>query len=422
MQVGMAKAAGIALSREVPQLVADARLQAAITRDLSLHRLPRFRGVRGYATSESQANRINELRRKSDGLKEIPLGAHEAEAWIQHLSLKRRLESITKLKLEAGDIVQLVGGPIFEVTSIREDGRVQFKGGRGSGAWPDELTIKCRRDEGSATAIQLRSAARNAAARRAVADGWSLAKSAELAQYLAIEPLTEDDVVQLESCINAAKDEKPIQELLTMKPHILGSLPGGTDRYCIPKQRLGIEHVTDFLLCHGDSLGANWTLVELETPRSSVTIKSSNQLEKHARTGLAQIADWRRWLESNLDPARRRKRDHGLGLIDIPPSPPGIVLVGRRDLLLENSEGVRKSIRANDRVEIHTYDWLLERLRNILHFSGPPAANPYLIQRPEDESAGISAPMPPEIDEVNRMLGLMEGSSSSRARPPDRSA
>lgn len=113
---------------------------------------------------------------------------------------------------------------------------------------------------------------------------WSLAKRRELTPYLITEALSEDDVVQLEDIINSAEDERSIQEFLAQKPHILGSLLGGDERYSIPKQKLGTEYVTDFLLCHADSLGANWTLVELETPRSSVTIKSSNELESmHVR-------------------------------------------------------------------------------------------------------------------------------------------
>ena len=83
-----------------------------------------------------------------------------------------------------------------------------------------------------------------------------------------------------------------------------------------------------------------------------MTIKSSNQLEQHARAGLAQIAEWRRWLEDNIDYARRRRKENGLGLIDISPSAPGIVLVGRRDLLLDNNQGIRKTVRSENNVEI----------------------------------------------------------------------
>jgi hypothetical protein len=282
-QLKMGKVAGLAFGPGIPRLVADAQLQWAISKDLSLNRLPRFRGVRGYVTQESQAIRIEGLRKKSEEPKVVPMEAHEAEAWIQHLSLKRRIESIRKLKPNSGDLVEL-GGRIVEVASIGEDGRVFFRGGRGSGAWPDKLKLKFRKNDASVEATNARKEARNAAAKKMQVEEWSLAKRRELTPYLVTEALSEDDVVQLEDIINSAEDERSIQEFLAQKPHILGSLLGGDERYSIPKQKLGTEYVTDFLLCHADSLGANWTLVELETPRSSVTIKSSNELESmHVR-------------------------------------------------------------------------------------------------------------------------------------------
>lgn len=389
LQSRLAKAAGVPLPQTVPRLVADARLQLAISRDLGLHRLPRFRGVRGVTTTESQAARIRELQEQGKAPLTIPADTHEAEAWIQHLALNRRLESITRLQLDAGDIVQVSTGVVAEVASIREDGRINFKGGRGSGAWPDLLRVRCRRDDVSARGEQWRARARNAAARRAESHEWSLQKAHELSEYLTQEWVTEDEIVQLELCVGRATDEKPIQEFLAGKPHILASLLGGTERYCIPKQRLGKHYVPDFLICHADSSGAHWTLVELETPVSTITLKRGDDLERHARMGVSQIHQWRRWLETNLATARISKREDGLGLVDMPTSPRGLVLVGRRELMGLGNERVRRTFALEQRVDIHTYDWLVEVLRASRRIGGPPGANPHLIHEGNDSAAPL---------------------------------
>jgi hypothetical protein len=136
-------------------------------------------------------------------------------------------------------------------------------------------------------------------------------------------------LVRLEGCIEQANEEKPIQEFLEAHRQVLASLLGGNERYCIPKPRLGKHYVPDFLLCYADSTGAHWIMVELETPRSTVALTSGVELEHHARQGVAQIHQWRRWLDGNLATARASTREDGLGLIDISPQSRGLVLVGR---------------------------------------------------------------------------------------------
>jgi hypothetical protein len=126
-------------------------------------------------------------------------------------------------------------------------------------------------------------------------------------------------------------------------------------------------------------------LVELETPKSTVTLKGSNELEHHARKGVSQISEWREWLQNNLDMARRERRHDGLGLIDIRPQSEGLVLVGRRSLLQDNTHTVRNTFREQNRIRIHTYDWLVEQLNGILSFVGPPRTSPYVIRPLRDD-------------------------------------
>jgi hypothetical protein len=147
------------------------------------------------------------------------------------------------------------------------------------------------------------------------------------------------------------------------------------------------KYVPDFLACDTDSLGLRWLLVELETPQSSITLSTKNELEAGARHGVAQIREWREWLQNNIDMARRPVEQDGLGLADIRPRSEGLVLVGRRAVLNDNAGAVRHPYREDDRIRIHTYDWLVESLFGILAFSGPPRASPHVI-RPLREPTG----------------------------------
>jgi hypothetical protein len=208
-----------------------------------------------------------------------------------------------------------------------------------------------------------------------------LTRHRDLAPFHTPAGATIDQVDELERVIEGARDEKSIQTFLKSHPELLASLVRGPDRYVVPHPRLGDEYVPDFVVADADSNGVRWVLVEIETPRSTTTIKSQNLLEKHARIGLGQIQDWRTWLERNLHKARSPRSEGGLGLYDISPRADGYLIVGREHLLHENAGVVRQPIASESRVEIMTYDRLLRRLRAAIRFGGVPAANTALFQR-----------------------------------------
>jgi hypothetical protein len=164
------------------------------------------------------------------------------------------------------------------------------------------------------------------------------------------------------------------------RPQILAALVGGRSRFVVPRPNLGGKLIPDFLIADVDSGGINWVLVELETPGSGVTLKGDSLLEKHSRKGVSQVIDWRRWIENNLDVARRSRRDGGLGLPNISSRSKGLVLVGRRARLGDNASDVRRPISDDQRIDVHTYDFLLDRLEGALGYQGPSGTNPYLIQ------------------------------------------
>ncbi len=362
-QKALAVIADIQIPEDLPQLVAKLRLQTALSRDLGL---PSGR-VTASECTEGQLNLIAKLRWDSN-IKVDPADWREASAWIYYFTLKARGRALEQSQIEAGDIVEVVGseGRFEEVSSIGSDGRIHFKGGAGAGAWPDKVTVQCNRSDESPRARELKQKASNQAALRGRASGWSGDKHRELAEFEVKSPLTMEDVEELREVIEAADDEKPIQEFIESRPQILGALLGGNLQFCLPRASFAGKYVPDFLMSDVDSLGVRWVLVELETPISSVTLKNANEFEQHARKGISQIREWREWLQNNTDIARRSKRNDGLGLVDIRAQSEGLVLVGRRARLHENTHTVRNPIREENRIRVQTYDWLLEQLEGIL--------------------------------------------------------
>ena len=281
-----------------------------------------------------------------------PENRTEADAWIAFLRLKRREQALKNLKLMTGDIVEVDGADqANEVSSIGSNGRVYFKGSTSGGTWPDQLTVLCRKDDDTEQGRDLKRKAASTAALRARVDSWTLAKRGELLRFEVDAPLTLQTVEELERAIERAQDESPIQAFIEEHPETLAALLGGSDRFVLPRRSLGGKYVPDFLVSDADSLGIRWVLVELETPQSSLTLGAQNELDKFARRGVTQIREWREWLQNNLDTARRPTSKDGLGLIDIRPMSEGLVLVGRRNLLNENSGAVRAPLREQMQIQ-----------------------------------------------------------------------
>jgi len=369
----LARIAGIELPETLPAIVAGARLQNALARTLGLSV--------DRASTDLQLDVLDELEANRNWA-DLRLTYREANAWISYFRLLSRQQSLEALQIETGDVVELVNNDndtLFQVSSISDEGRLYFRGRHS--AWPDQVAIRARRVDTGEAARDARRSAANQAAERDNNNLWSLTKQAELRNFEARKVLTTEDVEYLRNVIDNARDEKPIQALVQKRPQLLTSLLGGSARYCIPQVRFGAERVADFLICDVDSLGVRWIFVELETPRSNVTLRRSNQLDSYARKGVSQVVEWREWLRNNLSYARQPKRESGLGLPDIRPDSDGLVLVGRRARLKENSAQVRNPTHEQNNILVHTYDWWLERLEGVVAFHGPWASNPYILHR-----------------------------------------
>jgi len=130
------------MTLHMPRIVAAATLRLALAEELNL---PAPRPI-----SDRYKARLQILQRSSDP-SISPQTEEEAEAWVTYLRLVRRRESLSRLKLHEGDIVETKAGEVAEVSSIGQDGRVSFKGGRGFGSWPDLISVV---REGMSTLMQ----------------------------------------------------------------------------------------------------------------------------------------------------------------------------------------------------------------------------------------------------------------------------
>lgn len=141
--------------------------------------------------------------------------------------------------------------------------------------------------------------------------------------------LTPQDLTRLEAAVTHARSESDMQKFLDANPEFLTQhLRGGHGRWVISQQKLGCQYVTDFILGERSSIGMEWHPLELESPTAKLFTRAGDATAtlNHA---IRQILDWRRWLSDNLDYARRPLDQNGLGLVDVHPNSPAMIMMGR---------------------------------------------------------------------------------------------
>ena len=371
-QLALADKMGIRISPTTPRIVAAAILRVVLE------------PVTGNNITSSPVERFEEqlasLRQDSDPAID-PANGEEARAWIEYLYLVRRREALARLQLCEGDIVRTPNHEVAQVSSIGVDGRVYFTGGLGQSSWPDLVEeVLARADDYSTAADCLRKRAADMAAHRRQRARFSAAKEAALSDCAVTGIPTIAEIDELERVVDGAEDERPIQSFLSGHQHMLACLLGDRLRYSVALPRLGSQYVPDFVIAGVDSLGIRWVLVELETPNTAMYLKDGKQFSGKTRNALSQIVAWRHWLSENLSYARAPKHCQGLGLTDIAPKPPAVVVIGRRSGLPAEAEAARHDS-VERGIEVQTYDRLFERLRKLIQFTGPPGANPDLVRR-----------------------------------------
>ncbi|MBN3759296.1 Shedu anti-phage system protein SduA domain-containing protein [Burkholderia sp. Ac-20365] len=176
------------------------------------------------------------------------------------------------------------------------------------------------------------------------------------------DAVDESDVDALRNALDTANREEDIQQFLQANPkYLIQHLGGGHGRWVIPKQRLGAQHVTDFMIGQRDSMGFRWQAVELESPLAKMFTKAGNPTAQLTHA-IRQIQDWRMWLTANQNYAARDRGEDGLGLTDIHPDVEGLIIMGRRATESDDTRRLRRQMGRDAKIEIRTFDFLLESL------------------------------------------------------------
>lgn len=293
--------------------------------------------------------------------------SHLTDAWISAIYAKRAAEALAELQPEVGDIVRRTAGTgpaVGEISSISQDGRLNFRGGFGRGVRPHRAEIRNRRSgDPDAWAEGRQMALEQAAQLHPRPERVGARERSGLDRYRVDGYVSEAAVLALQESVETAEDEKPLQSVLEQFPELLAHLVDNTlGAWVVPRPSLSGVYVPDFLVAAETSLGVRWLFVELEAPRHRLHLKSAGpgklgKLSDGVRTGVAQIDEWREWVQSNLALARQPVADGGLGLAGIRPDAKGLVLVGRGHLD-GNPDPLRLRVADRNATEIRTYDWL----------------------------------------------------------------
>lgn len=173
---------------------------------------------------------------------------------------------------------------------------------------------------------------------------------------------------EFEKILKEAENERPLQEFFTKHPYVLTYAFGPHCCWVFPIPRLGGgQHIPDFLYCDLNSLGHQWTLIELESPTMEATNKDES-VSRDCHHAVEQILDYRRWLRDNALAEQKQYRG-------ITADCDGYVVIGRRDGGRTELEQQRLADFRKQRIEIASYDRLLFQAREFLKFINKNWAN-----------------------------------------------
>lgn len=290
------------------------------------------------------------------------------DAWIITIYDKRAAEALCALQPEVGDIVERLEGTglsVGEVSSISSDGRLNFKGGFGRGVRPHRARIRNRKSgDADAWAAGRKVAQQQMAQLDPNPERIGVRERKAMDPHRVEDPVSETAVLALREAVETAEDEKPLQHVIEQFPQLLAHLVDHTQgAWVLPRPSLDGFYVPDFLVAAETSLGVRWLFVELESPTHRLETKAprpgkSGLLSHGVRTGIAQINEWREWVQNNLAHARQPVAEGGLGLAGIRPDARGLVLVGRGHVG-GDPDPLRSRTADRDAIEVRTYDWLM---------------------------------------------------------------
>jgi Domain of unknown function (DUF4263) len=150
--------------------------------------------------------------------------------------------------------------------------------------------------------------------------------------------------------IEELHSEQEYQQFLTEHPVLIDPLASEV----IPKQRLGIEYVTDFVVRRHDR---RYILVEIEKPQDRL-FNENGDFSARFTHAIGQVLDFQQWVDSNIAYAKRLLPDIS--------SPRGLLVMGRRTVLTDReAEKLHRFCINSVAVDVLTYDDVLTQAINL---------------------------------------------------------
>jgi hypothetical protein len=149
----------------------------------------------------------------------------------------------------------------------------------------------------------------------------------------------------------ATTEENDVQAFLEQQGHSFLIAP--VHNQIVPHKRLrGGQFIADFMV---EKAGADYHFVEIESPKARPYQAKGEEISAPFRHAIQQVEDWLRYLDENLDSARREDCLPGLY------KPTGEVVIGRSSQLGETANRRFQYTRAESkRILLKTYDMVLE--------------------------------------------------------------
>jgi len=163
----------------------------------------------------------------------------------------------------------------------------------------------------------------------------------------------EEKAKEFEALLETSIKEEELQVFLKDNPLLLHPIA-----QVIPKQKLGAEFVTDFVLVSTSDQGPVYHFVEIEKAGHRV-LNKDNQFSAATSHAIKQIRDWDIWLDSNKTYLKQTLP--GLE------SPKFLIIIGRgKDMDNDARAHLRSYNRDSKNVELLTYDDVIAKYRSLI--------------------------------------------------------
>jgi hypothetical protein len=155
---------------------------------------------------------------------------------------------------------------------------------------------------------------------------------------------------EFKELIRGEHTEETYQQFLSKHPVFVDPLASNV----IPKQRLGVEHITDFVVRRLDN---EYVVVEIEKPQDAI-FTSANDFTAKFTHAYGQVIDFQEWVDANGAYART--------LMPEISSPRGMLIMGLRENLTPAQIAKLKRFNFNSRaVEVLTFDDLATKANSL---------------------------------------------------------